>query len=95
MYPADYGAGIGAGYYGNCGDITITGKIVSAISRNLSPIGKGSGSSCGKITFGSEQVYDGSNWLKTMESGTYGGLMLGIGNLNVDGDTWTLLSLAP
>ena len=96
MYPADFGAGIGAGYYGNCGDITITGRIVTAISRNLSPIGKGSGSSCGKITFGSEQVYDGSNWLKTMESGTtYGGLMLGIGKANVDGDTWTLLSIAP
>lgn len=96
MYPADFGAGIGAGYYGNCGDITITGRIVTAISRNLSPIGKGSGSSCGKITFGSEQVYDGSNWLKTMENGTtYGGLMLGIGKANVDGDTWTLLSIAP
>ena len=95
MYPADFGAGIGAGHYGNCGDITITGRMVRAISRNLSPIGKGSGSSCGKITFGSEQVYDGSNWLKTMEIGTYGGLMLVIGNSNVDGDTWTLLPTAP
>lgn len=90
------GAGIGAGEYGNCGDITITGRMVTAISRNLSPIGKGSGSSCGKITFGSEQVYDGSAWNPNpMVSGTYGGLMLDIGNSNVDGDTWTLLPTAP
>ena len=97
------GAGIGTGYANNnggsnkCGAITISTGVtsVTATKGNSSPnsIGKGNAANggtqtCGTITFGATQVFDGSAWsTDPMAAGTYGGLNLAITNSN---KTWTL-----
>ena len=92
------GAGIGTGqsqwaHTNKCGDITIGTGIASVKATrgsNSDIIGKGklvSGTQiCGKIIFGTAEVFDGSAWSPaTMVAGTYGGL-----NLAISGDDWTL-----
>ena len=96
-------AGIGTGlanktFSNTCGDITIgTGVTsVTAIKGYNSPnsIGKGTArgtQTCGKITFGTAQVFDGSAWsTDPMTAGTYGGLTLAISTTTRDNDTWML-----
>lgn len=94
------GAGIGTGSAGRnvsnkCGAITISTGVtsVTATKGNTSPnsIGKGNAATggtqtCGTITFGATQVFDGLAWsTDPMAAGTYGGL-----NLAISGNTWTL-----
>ena len=95
----DGAAGIGSGQgYTNhgpyipstCGAITITSGVtqVTATKGTDAPnsIGSGNNSTCGTITFGATQVFDGSAWsTDPMAAGTYGGL-----NLAISGNTWTL-----
>ena len=94
--------GIGTGSTNNsgsnkCGAITISTGVtsVTATMGKNSPniIGKGyvkdgCTQTCGTITFGATQVFDGSAWSPaTMVAGTYGGLTLAITNSD---KTWTL-----
>ena len=97
-------AGIGTGSVlqgsNTCGDITIGTGVTSVIAtRGLdSPnsIGPGYASTphtqhCGKITFGTKQVFDGgTDLLFRIEAGTYGGLNLAISTTTNTDDTWTL-----
>ena len=87
-----WAAGIGSGNYASCGDITITGGVtrVTATKGEGAPnsIGAGVDGSCGTITFGTQQMYDGTTWTTTPTNGEiYGGLKLIISNNN---DTWDL-----
>ncbi len=98
---AGNGAGIGTGFANNsgsneCGAIIISTGVtsVTATKANSIPniIGKGKADggtqTCGTITFGAAQVFNGSNWsTDPMAAGTYGGLNLAITNSN---KTWTL-----
>ena len=80
-----------------CGAITISTGVTSVTATKgiSSPniIGKGYAQgggtqTCGTITFGATQVFDGSAWTPaTMVADTYGGLNLAITNSN---KTWTL-----
>lgn len=97
-------AGIGTGYVdrgsNKCGDITIGTGVTSVIatkgSNCFNNIGPGYTSTpltqhCGKITFGTKQVFDGgTDLLFRIEAGTYGGLNLAISTTTNTNDTWTL-----
>jgi hypothetical protein len=82
-----------------CGDINIT-TAVTLVTANRTDasaahIGAGYQSTCGTITFGSTQVFDGTaatgTWSPNpMVADTYGGL-----NLAISGNTWTLTPVAP
>jgi hypothetical protein len=97
-----HAAGIGTGDASDnntCGAITIgTGVTsVTATKGALSPnsIGEGYASGgtqkCGKITFGTLEVFDGTTRNPDpMVADTYGGLTLAISRKNVGDDTWTL-----
>ena len=57
-------AGIGSGFCGSCGDITITGGTITATGGSLAAgIGSGLGGSCGVITItgGTVTAYGGEN----------------------------------
>ena len=91
----DFAAGIGSGYKASCGDITITGGVtrVTATKGTEAPnsIGAGDGGSCGTISFGTQQMYNGTTWNPTpTDGGTYGGLNLAITTTTNTNDTWTL-----
>ena len=85
-----------------CGDITIGAGVKSVTatkgtgSTNSIGIGASVGGgtqTCGKIKFGTAEVYDGGgDWTtyNAMTAGTYGGLKLAI-----SGDDWTLTPVAP
>jgi hypothetical protein len=63
-------AGIGGGYNANCGNITITTEVTSVtascdgmiLSALIIGAGNGSGS-CGTVTIGGKQYYDGTTYL--------------------------------
>ena len=103
------GAGIGTGTsaFSNqiCGNITIGTGITSVKATRggsiSSSIGEGSKSStasqsCGKIKFGTAQVFDGSSWDASINFnvdgnyGPFGGLNLAITTTTNPNDTWTL-----
>ena len=88
-----------------CGDITIATGVTSVTAKRDGSgtailIGTGSANSgstqtCGKITFGTAEVYDGTTATGTwtpnpMVADTYGGL-----NLAISVNTWTLTPAAP
>ena len=89
----DNAAGIGCGYNGSCGNITIANTVTSVTAirgsgdDSFKSIGPGdTNKTCGTVTFGNTQVFNGSAWTPSpLLSGTYGGLTLAI-----DGKTWTL-----
>ena len=75
-------AGIGSGYSRSCGNITIASsvKCVSAISGKESAthcIGKGDTGSCGTVTIGGVEYWDGSNYKN------YGADYIGKDELNI------------
>ena len=75
-------AGIGSGYDRSCGNITIANsvKCVSAISGKESAthcIGKGDAGSCGTVTIGGVEYWDGSNYKN------YGADYIGQNELNI------------
>ena len=103
------GAGIGTGTSASsnqiCGNITIGTGITSVKATRggsiSSSIGEGSKSStasqsCGKIKFGTAQVFDGSSWDASINFnvdgnyGPFGGLNLAITTTTNPNDTWTL-----
>ena len=59
-------AGIGTGEHSTCGDITIENTVTSVTAikgENANEsIGRGSGGSCGMVTIGGTEYYDGSNF---------------------------------
>ena len=82
-----------------CGDINITAAVTlvkaNRTDASAAHIGAGYQSTCGTITFGSTQVFDGTaatgTWSPNpMVAYTYGGL-----NLAISGNTWTLTPVAP
>ena len=90
-----YAAGIGSGYLASCGAITITSDVtsVTATKGQNAPnsIGAGDGGSCGTVTFGTQQMYDGTTWTTNPTSGqTYGGLNFTIKTTSNTNDTWEL-----
>ena len=89
-YGGQYGAGIGSGDGGSCGDITITKDIVYVIAtrgEDAESIGRGRNGSCGKIWFDTVKVYDGSIWIFSLGSGiSYGDLYF----FKNGDDTWLL-----
>ena len=91
----DYAAGIGSGYKASCGDITITGGVtrVTATKGVDAPnsIGAGQNGTCGTVTFGTQQMYNGTTWTTNPTSGqTYGGLNFTIKTTSNTNDTWEL-----
>ncbi len=92
-----YSAGIGSSTDGgvsssSCGEIIITSDVtrVTATKGSGAPnsIGAGLSGTCGTVTFGTQQMYNGAAWTTTPTSGEiYGGLKLIISNNN---DTWEL-----
>ena len=93
-------AGIGGGNTGNCGDITITSGVtrVTATKGNIAPnsIGAGGFGTCGTVTFGTQQMYNGTAWSPSpMVAGSYGGLNLAITTTTNTDDTWTLTPVTP
>ena len=99
-------AGIGSGYRGNsngitsCSGITITDGVtsVTATKGDGAPnsIGAGADASCGTVTFGTQQMYNGTAWSPSpMVAGSYGGLNLAITTTTNTDDTWTLTPVAP
>ena len=102
---AGIGTGLSSSASNTCGAITIgTGVIrVTANKSSISgkapapnSIGKGriSGNgtqNCSTITFGSAQVFNGTDWSPSpMVAGTYGGLTLAFTTTTNTDDTWTL-----
>ena len=93
-----HAAGIGGGHVRNCGTITITDGVtrVTATKGTDAPNSIGIGyrdneNTCGTITFGNQQMYDGSTWTTTPTSGeTYGGLKFSIKTTTITDDTWEL-----
>ena len=83
-----------------CGTVTITADItsVTAIRGTDSPDVIGTAcemthsdtSRCGVIKFGSQSMYDGSEWTPPTSGSDYGGLHIVISRTNEDNDTWTL-----
>lgn len=111
---AGIGTGLADGAKNTCGDITIKANVtkVTAKRGDMAPkiIGTGfedSGAtqSCGAITFGTAQVFDGTAATNTWETtivfntngdyGPYGGLNLNISKTTNDHDTWVLTPVAP
>ncbi len=99
-------AGIGSGYRGNsngitsCSGITITDGVtsVTATKGDDAPnsIGAGADASCGTVTFGTQQMYNGTAWSPSpMVAGSYGGLNLAITTTTNTDDTWTLTPVTP
>ena len=99
-------AGIGSGYRGNsdgitsCSGITITDGVtsVTATKGDGAPnsIGAGADASCGTVTFGTQQMYNGTAWSPSpMVAGSYGGLNLAITTTTNTDDTWTLTPVTP
>ncbi len=99
-------AGIGSGYRGNsngitsCSSITITNGVtsVTATKGDGAPnsIGAGADASCGTVTFGTQQMYNGTAWSPSpMVAGSYGGLNLAIPTTTNTDDTWTLPPVTP
>ncbi len=96
-------AGIGSGrqsVYVYCSDITITDGVtsVTATKGDGAPnsIGAGDGASCGTVTFGTQQMYNGTAWSPSpMVAGSYGGLNLAITTTTNTDDTWTLTPVTP
>lgn len=99
-------AGIGSGYRGNlsgstsCNSITITDGVtsVTATKGDGAPnsIGAGADASCGTVTFGTQQMYNGTAWSPSpMVAGSYGGLNLAITTTTNTDDTWTLTPVTP
>ena len=89
------GGGSGETDTNKCGDITIASTVtkVTATKGENAPysIGQGIGGTCGTITFGSAQVFNGTAWSPSpMVAGTYGGLTLAISTKTEANDTWTL-----
>ena len=98
--------GIGGGFYGNCGDITIANTVTSvtatkgaeSYSSYFDCIGRGRNGACacGTVKFGNQTMYNGSSWTTTPTSGsTYGGLSLTISQTTYANDTWTLTPVLP
>lgn len=93
-----HAAGIGGGHVRNCGTITITDGVtrVTATKGTDAPNSIGIGyrdneNTCGTITFGNQQMYDGSEWTTTPTNGqTYGGLKFSIKTTTITDDTWEL-----
>ena len=93
-----HAAGIGGGHVRNCGTITITDGVtrVTATKGAEAPNSIGIGfrdneNTCGTITFGTQQMYDGSTWTTTPTNGqTYGGLNFSIKTTSITDDTWEL-----
>ena len=91
------GLSIGKNASNGCGKITIGTGVISVTATkgdgDTNSIGKGEAydggtQTCGTITFGSAQVFNGTDWSPaTMVAGTYGGLNLAITNSD---KTWTL-----
>lgn len=96
-------AGIGSGRnssYVHCSDITITDGVtsVTATKGDGAPnsIGAGDGASCSTVTFGTQQMYNGTAWSPSpMVAGSYGGLNLAITTTTNTDDTWTLTPVTP
>ena len=96
--------GIGGGFDGDCGDITIANTVTrvtatkgaESYSSSFDCIGRGRDGACGTVKFGNQTMYDGSSWTTTPTSGsTYGGLSLTISQTTYANDTWTLTPLVP
>ena len=102
---AGIGTGLGSGISNTCGAITIGAgvKSVTATKDNYSPNSIGMGDTaagtqtCGKIKFGTAEVFDGaSTWDTSIifntdgDYGPYGGLNLNISTKTNANDTWTL-----
>ena len=96
--------GIGGGYDGDCGDITIANTVTrvtatkgaESYSSLFDCIGRGRDGACGTVKFGNQTMYNGSSWTTTPTSGsTYGGLNLTISQTTYANDTWTLTPLVP
>ena len=104
-YAPGIGSGVTDGiisYTSICGTVTITADItsVTAIRGTDSPDVIGTAcemthsdtSRCGVIKFGSQSMYDGSEWTNPPTSGSdYGGLRIAISKTKKDNDTWTLI----
>ena len=94
-------AGIGGSNTGNCGDITITSgvtRVTATKGNNISPnsIGAGAFGTCGTVTFGTQQMYNGTAWSPSpMVACSYGGLNLAITTTTNTDDTWTLTPVTP
>ena len=98
--------GIGGGYDGDCGDITIANTVTSVTATKgdkgyysadlFDCIGRGRDGDCGTVKFGTQTMYNGSSWTTTPTSGnTYGGLRLIISQTTYAADTWTLTPVLP
>jgi hypothetical protein len=96
--------GIGGGFDGDCGDITIANTVTSvtatkgaeSYSSVFDCIGRGRDGACGTVKFGNQTMYNGSSWTTTPTSGsTYGGLNLTISQTTYANDTWTLTPVTP
>ena len=96
--------GIGGGFDGDCGDITIANTVTSvtatkgaeSYSSLFDCIGRGRDGACGTVKFGNQTMYNGSSWTTTPTSGsTYGGLSLTISQTTYANDTWTLTPVLP
>ena len=96
--------GIGGGFDGDCGDITIANTVTSvtatkgaeSYSSYFDCIGRGRDGACGTVKFGNQTMYNGSSWTTTPTSGsTYGGLSLTISQTTYANDTWTLTPVTP
>lgn len=98
--------GIGGGYDGDCGDITIANTVTSVtatkgdkgsyLATSFDCIGRGRDGACGTVKFGNQTMYDGSIWTTTPTSGsTYDGLSLTISQTVYEADTWTLTPVLP
>lgn len=93
-----HAAGIGGGHVRNCGTITITDGVtrVTATKGTDAPNSIGIGfkdneNTCGTVTFGTQLMYDGSDWTTIPTSGqTYGGLKFIIKTTSINNDTWEL-----
>ena len=96
--------GIGGGFDGDCGDITIANTVTrvtatkgaESYSSYFDCIGRGRNGACGTVKFGNQTMYNGSSWTTTPTSGsTYGGLSLTISQTTYANDTWTLTPVTP
>ena len=81
------GAGIGGAYNASASNIVISNRVTSVSAKGKpSVIGAGYESTCGTVTFGTVQMYDGGVWaIPPIDGHTYGGLTLAI-----SGTQWTL-----
>lgn len=98
--------GIGGGFDGDCGDITIANTVTSVtatkgdkgsyLATTFDCIGRGREGACGTVKFGNQTMCNGSSWTTTPTSGsTYDGLSLVISTTGSDNDTWTLTPVLP